>query len=158
MRTLHRLCLLALMALSLGAVLAPLVAGPAFAVTRNARLSIMAITEVATGAPVTVNINNIDHAAGYLSIKTENETSDASLVVTVFNKNPLGDILICTTSAITTEKTTVIMLGHWTTAAAGIDEVCAFPMAIAMAIVFTTSGGGADFDVTASMEFVDPGV
>lgn len=158
MKTLYRLCLTALLALMLGALLAPLVAGPAFAGSRNARISIMPITEVATGTPVTVQINVIESSIGYLLIKTENETATASLVVTVFNKNPLGDFLICTTGAITTETTTVIMLGHWVTAARGVDEVCEFPMSLAVEFVFTISGAGADFDVTASLELIDPGV
>ena len=72
----------------------------------NTLQTVMASTEVATGTPVTVTIGNRYHDTGYLIVKTENETAAASLVVTVLNSTALGDILVCTMTAITTKPRT----------------------------------------------------
>jgi hypothetical protein len=136
-----------------------LLPGPALAgAARNVGISIMAETEVAVGVPVSVTISNPWYTTGYLIVKTANETATASLVVTVLNVTSTGDILICTSTAITTETTTAIYLGHSATAAEGITDVCDFAMSRSVKFTFTTSGAGADFDVTADMEYVAPGV
>ena len=126
----------------------------AHAAGKNKRQVIMALTEVANGAPVTVTITNPSNASGYLVVKTENENGAASLVVTVFNSTVLGDFLVCTSTAITTDTTTVVLLGSTLTAGDGITDVCDFAMGTRVKFVFTDSVSSTDFDVTADMEWV----
>lgn len=133
-----------------------LIASPAMA-QKNKTQSILTITEVATDAPVTVTVSNPYFNTGYLSVKTENETATASLVVTIYNVTPLEDILVCTMNAITTDTVTNVLLGYYQPAAAGVDQVCSWPLTRTVKFVFTTTGVGADFDVTADMEWVAPG-
>jgi len=120
----------------------------------NARQVVMALTEVATGTPVTVSVTNQSHTTGYLVVKTENEAATAVLVVTVFNETVLGDVLVCTMANIETDTTTVALLGSEVAAAQGITDACDFPLGRIVKITFTTSGGSADFDVTADIEWV----
>ncbi len=126
----------------------------AYAAGKNKRQAIMALTEVAEGAPVTVTINNRNNSTGYFKFKTENETPSASLIVTIFNVTPLGDILVCTTTAVTTNTTWTTLLGSSLTPADGIDQACIFPMASRVKFTFTDSVSSTDFDVTAEMEWV----
>jgi len=129
---------------------------PAAAAWPNSGQSVMALTEVALGAPVSVTIRNQRHTSGYLVIKTENETATASLVVTVFNVSDSGSFLVCTTTAITTETTTIALLGSTVGAADGITDACDFPMSREITFTFTVTGAGADFDVTADLEWLAP--
>ena len=131
-----------------------LIPAHAGAAGKNARQVVMALTEVAVSVPVTVSITNPNHITGYLVVKTENETATASLVVTVFNETLLGDVAVCTLTAITTNTTTVALLGSEVTAAQGITDACDFPLGRLVKLTFTTSGAGADFDVTADVEWV----
>lgn len=121
---------------------------------KNKQQSVMALTEVATGTPVSATIDNANSTVGYLVIKTENETATASLVVTVLNSAAIGDFLVCTLTAITTNTTTIALLGSTVTAADGITDACDFPMGRRVKFTFTTSGAGADFDVTADVEWL----
>jgi hypothetical protein len=116
----------------------------------------MAITEVATGTPVSVALSNIGRKTAYLVVKTENETNSADMVVTVTIESVLGDVLVCTSSSITTETTTTILLGSTAAAAEGITDACDFPLGATFNVIFTTSGAGADFDVTAELQWVVP--
>jgi hypothetical protein len=118
---------------------------------KNKSQSILSSVEVATGAPVTVTKGNANHREGYLVILTENETTPASLVVTVFNAHPSGDILVCTVAAITTDSVWVVYLGPTLTPADGIDANCIWPMSNLVKYTFTVTGTDADFDVTADM-------
>lgn len=139
--------------LALAAVL--LAAAPALAQLRNTRVPIMSITEVATGTPVTVALTNVGARTGYLVVKTENETATADMVVTVTIESALGDILVCTSSSITTDTTTNILLGSLVAGGAeGITDACDYPLGANLNFIFTTSGVGADFDVTAELQWV----
>lgn len=130
------------------------ISGPAGAAYNRAE-SIMPSTEVATGAPVSATLENNQHnVAGYLIVKTEDKNNSASLVVTILNVTPSGNFLVCTSTAITTETTTVIMLGSGAAADEGITDVCPFPIGLGVAFTFTTTGASADFDVTASIEWL----
>jgi hypothetical protein len=121
----------------------------------NERQVVMALTEVATGTPVSVSVLNQNHTTGYLVVKTENETPTASMVVTVFNTTELGDVLVCTMAAITTDTTTVALLGSLAAGSQeGVTDACDYPLGRIVKITFTTSGGSADFDVTADIEWV----
>ena len=131
--------------------LLPISAGAA---GKNRRQVIMALTEVAEGAPITVTLANPNHREGYFKFKTENENGAASLIVTVFNVTPLGDILICTTTAVTTNTTWTTLIGSSLTAADGIDQACIFPMGGRVKFTFTDSVSSTDFDVTADMEWL----
>lgn len=113
-------------------------------------------TEVATGTPVSVSIQNVSHPSAYLVIKTENETATASLVVTVYATSAYDDVLLCTGPAITTNTNTTILIGSYVTAAPDVDSVCDFPLPINVKFTFTTSGAGADFDVSAELLQVTP--
>ena len=130
------------------------VAAPASAQLRNKQQAVMAITEVATGTPVAVKLSNVGARTAYLVVKTENETAAADMVVTVTIESALGDILVCTSSSITTNTTTNILLGSLAAAAEGIDDACDFPLGGGLNFIFTTSGVGADFDVTAELQWV----
>ena len=123
---------------------------------KNKRQAVMAETEVATGTPVSVTLSNGDNTTGYLIVTTANEAATADMVVTVSNSSTLGDVLICTSSSITTDTTTFILLGSLAVAGEGIDDACDFPAGQRVKFTFTTSGVGADFDVTADMEWVVP--
>ena len=143
-----------LFAVALAAFVVSLFASLADAVGPNERKVVMALTEVATDSPITVSVANRNHATGYLVVKTENETATASMVVTVFNETVLGDVAVCTMAAITTNTTTVALLGSEVAAAQGITDACDFTLGRLVKITFTTSGSGADFDVTADIEWV----
>jgi len=140
-----------LLALLVALLLFPSVAGAA---GPNERQVVMALTEVATDTPVTVSVTNQSHTTGYLVVKTENETPTATLVVTVFNETELGDVAVCTMTNITTDTTTVALLGAEVTTAGGVTDECDLPLGRIVKITFTTSGVGADFDVTADIEWV----
>ena len=120
----------------------------------NQPTRIITVDEVATGTPESTTIENQSHATGYLVVLTENETATASLVVTVYNSTTLGDFLICTMTAITTNTTTIALVGSTVAAADGITDACDFPMSRKVKFTFTVSGGGADFDITAEMHWV----
>ncbi len=126
----------------------------AYASGKPTRQAIMALTEVAEGAPVTVTISNSRWRTGYLVIKTENETTSASMIVTVFNVSPLGDVLVCTTAAITTNTTSTFLLGSTLGAGEGVLAPCDFPLGRRVKFTFTDSVSSTDFDVTADMEWV----
>jgi hypothetical protein len=144
-----------LSALLVAAVVLFSVSASAQQAQHNTRQVIMAETEVANGAPVSVTITNPWHKSGYLVIKTANETGAASLVVTIFNVHGGVDHLVCTSSAITTETTTTMVLGSSLTAAAPYQAVdCIWPMGEVVKFTFTDSVGATDFDVTAHMEWL----
>jgi len=118
----------------------------------NSRQTLMTATQVATGSPVTVTIDNIGYSSGYLIVKTENETATASLVVTVTGDNDLGDISLCTTDAITTNTTEHTLLGAMPgveNVPPDIENICDFPLTHRLNFTFTVTGVGADFDVSA---------
>ncbi len=121
---------------------------------KNEYQSVMALTEVATGSPAAITITNPNHDTGYLVIKTENETATASLAVTVLNASILGNYTVCTMTAITTDTTTVALLGSTVAAADGITDACDWPMSRRVGFLFVVSGAGADFDVTAHIQWV----
>lgn len=126
---------------------------PAYAAFNHTE-TVLAITEVATGSPVVAALANDYNTTGYLIVKTENETAAASLVVTISGSNSVGNVLLCTSSAITANETNVIMIGSLAAAGEGIDDACDFPMTRIVVFTFTVTGAGADFDVTAAIEWV----
>lgn len=137
-------------------LLAAFVAVPVAYAYKNERVAVMALTEVATGTPVSVTLNNVGRLSGYLIVKTENETAAASMVVTFLSTSALGDTLLCTSSPITTDTTTTILFGLDLSAAEGVTDACAFPATRSIKVTFTTSGAGADFDVTSDIEWLVP--
>jgi hypothetical protein len=139
-------------AFSLG-ILLLFLASPIFA--EEKLQAVMATTEVSTsGGAVSKTITNPYSQTGYLFVKTENETATATLAVTVYNSSTLGDVLVCTLTDITTETTSVALLGSTVAAAGEVLDACDFPMGRQVKYTFTVSGAGADFDVTADMEWV----
>jgi len=136
------------------AVLAALFPLSASAATKSSIDPVMAITEVAVSVPITVSISNPRNSQGYFTFTTANETATASLIVTIFNASVLGDILVCTTTAVTTNSQWTTYLGATVTPSSGVDQNCIFPMARDVKFVFTVTGAGADFDVTADMLWV----
>ncbi len=140
------------------------------ATAEHTSVELMALTEVATDTPITVNYDSstvtrrdADHGvidsqfeSAYITVVTTNETATASLILTVFGVNDLGAYLICTSTAITTETTTTILLGSLATAAGGIADACDFPLPKSLRFVFTTTGVGADFDVQAGFDSAGP--
>ena len=140
----------------IGLLLAALVAYPALAVT-NAGETLITSQEVSTaGGAFTKTITNVGRSTAYLVIKTENETPDASLVVTVTMESPLGDMLVCTSGAITTNTSTVMLLGSTAAAAEGIDTACDWALGRTVNFIFTVTGASADFDVSAELQWVVP--
>lgn len=124
------------------------------AANKSRIVKVLSLTEVATGTPITASISNRGNSQGYFSFLTANETASASLIVTVFNKSAQGDILICTTTAVITNSQWTTYIGATKTPSDDIDQNCIWPMARDMKFVFTVTGGGADFDVTAGMLWV----
>lgn len=131
-------------------------ASPAAAQAMNRREVLMTSEEVATGAPVIKYItDNLGAESAYLHVKTENETADASLVVTVYANETLGSMLLCTSTAITTNTTTHMLLGSLAAGGAeGITDACDYPLTRSLTFIFTTSGAGADFDVSAVLHWL----
>ncbi len=121
---------------------------------KNKRQVVMSLTEVATDTPVTATVNNSNNAAGYLIVKTENEAATADMVITVLSTTVLGDTLLCTLANITTDTTSLFLLGSTVAATGAILTVCDFPMPRRVKFTFTTTGVGADFDVTAEMAWL----
>lgn len=108
------------------------------------------------GVPAySIVVNNPNHTRGYLVIKTENEVGTASIATIVQNASIIGYYTIATLTAITTETTTVVLLGSDVAAGEGVDEVFDFPLADRVFFVFTISGGGAEMDITAYLHLVD---
>jgi hypothetical protein len=141
------------------ALLVLIVPSVAMATGKNKRQLIMAATEVAVSAPVSVTITNGNYATGYLIIKTENETASASLETTVLMVSPLGDELLCTLTAITIEATTSFLLGTFVGPSSDVLATCDFPMPRQIKFTFTVTGAGADFDVSAEMQWIgDPAI
>ncbi len=117
---------------------------------RGKVIEILDEVEVATGTPVSVTKTIRDTTSGMLIIETENETAEASLVVTVHNVNPIEDTTICTVTAIEADLVYTAFVGANIGATDGIDQQCTkIPMGPAVKFTFTVSGVGADFDVTA---------
>ena len=114
---------------------------------------IAAATTVATGAPLTVVVSNPDPSA-YLIIKTTNEVATASLAVTVALDTDLGDQIVCSLTAITTNTTTLALLGNSQAAAGAVVDVCDFPVAGPLSLVFTVTGASAAFDIEADLHRV----
>ncbi len=108
------------------------------------------------GVPAySIQINNSNHTRGYLVIKTDNEVGTASIATVVQAASSAGYFTIATLSAITTETTTVALLGSDVAAGEGVDEVFDFPLTDRMLFVFTIGGGGAEMDITAYLHLVD---
>jgi hypothetical protein len=119
---------------------------------------ILTSIEVATGTPVVAALTNDNYQTAYLFVKTENETATASLVVTVTAFSALGGAVICTMAAITEEKTTVALLGSLADGSQeGITDACDYPLPKRLVFTFTTTGAGADFDVSASVDWIKDG-
>jgi len=140
---------------SIAALALLLFAAPAIAQVMNRREVLMTTEEVATGTPVIKYItNNLGSNSAYLHVKTENETADASLVVAVYANETLGSTLLCTSTAITTNTSTHMLLGSLAAAGEGITDACDFPLTRSLTFIFTTSGAGADFDVSAALHWL----
>lgn len=114
---------------------------------------------VATGSPVSATYSGLasDGPSAYLLITTANEVNTASLVVTVLGRNAAGTYLLCTSSAITTETTTAVLLGSLAAAGEGLTDVCDFPLPQSLTVTLTVSGTDASFDVSAVIDPVQPG-
>jgi len=142
----------------IAACIAALLAFPAVGLAEKISVEILPTTEVSTsGGAVTVNYDSglQEFDAGYVVIKTTNETATASLVVTIFGVNDNDAYLICSsTPAITDEETFVILLGNFQGPGGGVDQVCEFPIPRKVRFVFTVTGGGADFDVRAYLDTI----
>lgn len=148
MRTLSKVFLLVAMVLML--------VMPAGAASKFSHQNLKTDDEVSTASGAeSVSITNARWNTGYLTVTTANEVATASLVVTVFNTLAGGDVLVCTMTAITTNTTTVALLGSTVAAAEGITDACDFPLGSTIKFTFTVSGAGADFDVTSDISFVD---
>lgn len=114
----------------------------------------LASTTVATGAPISATYSGppSDGPSAYLLVTTANEVNTASLVVTVFGRNAAGTYLLCTSTAITTETTTAILLGSLAGAGEGITDACDFPLPSSLTVTLTVSGTDASFDVSAFLD------
>jgi len=99
-------------------------------------------------------LNNVGTTFAYLTTVTSEEVGTASLVITVYNVTPQGDVLLCTSSAVTTETTTAILLGSSVTAASDVDQVCTLPLSRRVKVTFTVTGTTASFDVDSGIEWL----
>jgi len=136
-----------------------LVSFPASAQFSPARSPIAVIaspTTVTDGAALTVVVR-VPYDAGstaYLTVKTTAEIGTSSLAITVALDSDLGDVTLCTLTAITTNTTTTALLGNSQAAAGSIIDVCDFPVSGPLSIVFTVSGTTPSFDIEADLHFV----
>jgi hypothetical protein len=135
------------------AALVLLVATPA-AAWRNVPVEILDDVTVSNGAPNSVTFSNPTASSMLLIYTTADEVATASLVVQVAITTAIGDIVICTGNAVTTETTTTMLVGSRAAAAGSIDLACDYPMAANMKVTFTVTGGGASFDISASAELL----
>jgi hypothetical protein len=106
------------------------------------------------GGAVTVTITEPAHSSAYLIVETSAETATASLAITASLVNALGNTVLCTATAITTDTVTTILLGSTVAAGEGITDACDFPLGRATLLSFTVTGGGADFTVEADLEWI----
>jgi len=124
----------------------------------NARHVVLEETTLATaGSPYTYTVHNQNHSTAYLIIKTANEVATATLIPQISGSSALGDYALGTGSAITTETTTVILLGSDKTAAGGVAEAFDLPLPKDFQIAIAVAGSGASFDVSIELQYVTTG-
>lgn len=126
------------------------VASGAEASERQRILASQALTTA--GGPVSVTVATKGPGPIYLVINTSSEVATASLEVTADLAHQFSDTnTLCTSSAITTETTTVVLIGSDATAGSGVATVCPFPLAEATTFTFTVTGASAGFTVAADL-------
>lgn len=151
--TMRRLAAVAAV-LFLGAAFAAQAQGPKFS---TEVLELQTISNDSGTITVDFDGRHYHSGAGYLSIVTTNEVATASLAVFAYGRNGAGTYQLCTSGAITTETTTVLLMGTSASASAGVDVACDFPLPQNLRFTFTVVGGGASFDVRAYLDGVGPG-
>lgn len=110
-----------------------------------------AITEASGTVTVTVGHGGRPGAA-YLVLTTTSEVATASMASTV-NMGGTGNVL-CIVPAITTETTTLALIGRAGTASAGVSVVCPMPLADQTTLSFVVTGTGAGFTVAADLVWI----
>jgi hypothetical protein len=126
------------------------VAAPAHA-ERKRILPSQSITTAGGAVSVTIGHAGLGPGPSYLVIHTSAKVLVASLTVTASLAHPLGTALLCTSPAITTETSTVVLLGSSATAADGVAAVCPFPLADSTTFTFTVTGASSGFTVAADL-------
>jgi hypothetical protein len=101
------------------------------------------------GGAVIATLSHPGHSRGYLVVTTTDEVNAASLAVSMATAT--GNQAVCTLSAITTETTTMALIGSEVAAGGGVADVCDFPLAWVTSIAFVVTGTDAEFTVDASM-------
>lgn len=126
-----------------------------YASGKSTRQQIMAVTEVAAGAPVLISgLNTPNNSRGYLIVETTNETSTCTLTVILYGMLQGGNQPLCTLTAITANTTWIVAIGEifeGFTPSESIDQICEWPIPDQYAVGFTCAGAGADFDVAADI-------
>lgn len=128
-------------------------ASPAHA-ERGYQQTLRAASTLATtdGLEVGTATFNPGHTRGYLVIITASEAATASLDVNVYGSYGSALRLICQLTAITTNTTTVALLGDAAAAAStGITDECDTPLPPTVTVTYEVTGAGASFTVSANM-------
>lgn len=126
------------------------------AVASNTNVSLLETTTIIVGTPVTETFTSKCCTSAYLIITTSNEVNTATLNVEInILINGLTLELFDNSTDISTETTTVYLLGTTVSAGAPPVEVLTFPLGRTMNIVLTVIGTDAEFDVQADIILLD---
>ena len=129
-----------------------------FASTANAsnkNVSLLETTTVTSGTPVTVTFSSKCCTAAYLVITTTAEVDTTTLNIEInILINGISIELFDNAADISTETTTVYLLGSTVSQAAPPLEVTTFPLGRTMNIVITAATG-TSFDVQADIILLD---
>jgi F0F1-type ATP synthase assembly protein I len=127
---------------------------------KNRQITVLDDVNVSTvGGAVTVITNVPNAVSGYFIFRTGDEVAAASLVVTIYIYSDLGEVLLLTSAAVgaANAQREYLIGTRGALAGSGIDDRSIFPMMRRMKFVFTVTGAGASFDVSAWLETIGTG-
>jgi hypothetical protein len=131
-----------------------LLAAPAVA-GRNTSVLIVDDVNVSTaGGALSVTVSNPSATTLWVIFQPSNEVGTASLVVTTYAVTALGDVLLTTNPSVGVGGVTRSALIGSLGTGSGPNVVSDFPATSVMKYVFTVTGAGASFDVSAYVYYV----
>ena len=139
----------------LAILIALLLAAPAPA-GQNEFATILNAVVVDPASPQTITIYNAGATRGYLWVTTASEVGTASLAVTVTMNDDQGNSIAAATTStpITTNTTTALLIGARQSVGDSVLSECCFPLGRAITVSYVVTGADSSFRVDSSMEFL----